>query len=196
MVRQEVPKVRSGEKLREYRESYNYRREYFKRNPGMFGCIWFCSQCYRPLVGRKSVVVDHIVPLSKGGINHVSNCTAICQKCNRNKSDKIDGRILKGSIFKFFESNVFRTQRGVGAAVGVGAGLTAGAVNGTWRVGRGVLGRTLRFCGKIAGGAVGLVTYPLRKGNLGSRLFFLVIYTLGILFLLSRYTNVLDAWLP
>ena len=99
-------RVRSGEALKEYRQSYDYRREYFKRNPGLFGYIWFCSQCFRPLIGKKNVVIDHIVPLSRGGRNHVSNCTAICKKCNRDKSDKIDGRIVRGGIFKMFESKL------------------------------------------------------------------------------------------
>lgn len=107
-----MAKVRSGEKLREYRKSYNYRAEYFKRNPGLFGCIWFCSQCYRPLIGKDKVIVDHIIPLSQGGRNHVSNCTAICSKCNRSKSDKIDGRILKGESLSSLRVTSF-VPRGV-----------------------------------------------------------------------------------
>lgn len=190
-----MPKVRSGEKLKEYRRSYNYREEYFKRNPGMFGCIWFCSQCYKPLIGRKNVIIDHIIPLSKGGRNHVSNCTAICAKCNREKSDKIDGRIVKGQVFKALESTVFRGQRGVGAVVGLGAGLTASAVSGTVRVGEKAAKGGLHVVGRALTGIVKLATAPLRKGSGISRLFFLVLYTLGILYLLANYTSVLDAWI-
>lgn len=201
-----MPKLRSGEKLQEYRRSYNYREEYFKRNPGLFGCIWFCSQCYKPLIGRKNVVIDHIVPLSKGGRNHVSNCTAICQKCNRDKSDKIDGRIIKGQIFKAVESTAFRGQRGVGAAVGLGVGLTAGAVGGTMRMGTKAAKGSLKLTGRTVGGVVGLtgkavgktlglVTYPLRKGSFASRLMFVALYTLVILYVLQTKTNILDAWL-
>ena len=190
-----MAKVRSGEKLRAYRESYNYRAEYFKRNPGLFGCVWFCSQCYKPLIGKENVVIDHIIPLSQGGANRVSNCTAICRKCNLQKSDKIDGRIIKGAAFKFFESNIFRTQRGAGAAVAMGVGVTAGAINGTARLGKGVISRTFRIAGRAVKKGVKCLTYPLRKGKLVSRLFFLAIYTLGILWFLSEYTSVLDAWL-
>lgn len=190
-----MPKVRSGEKLKEYRESYNYRKEYFKRNPGMFGCVWFCSQCYKPLFGKKNVVIDHIVPLSKGGRNHVSNCTAICQKCNRDKSDKIDGRIVKGQVFKLFESTLFRGQRGIGAVVGVGAGLTAGAVSGTMRLGGKTAKGGISLIWRAFKGSVGLATLPLRKGSGASRMLFLALYTLGILYLLANYTSILDAWI-
>lgn len=190
-----MAKVRSGEKLRAYRESYNYRAEYFKRNPGLFGCVWFCSQCYKPLIGKENVVIDHIIPLSQGGVNRVSNCTAICRKCNLQKSDKIDGRIIKGAAFKFFESNVFRTQRGAGAAVAVGVGVTAGAINGTARIGKGATKGVFHLAGFTLKKGVSCLTYPLRKGKLVSRLFFLAIYTLGILWLLTKYTSVLDAWL-
>lgn len=190
-----MPKVRSGERLKQYRQSYNYRSEYFKRNPGLFGCVWFCSQCYRPLIGKKQVIIDHIVPLSKGGRNHVSNCTAICQKCNRAKSDKVDGRIVKGYGFKLFESTLFRSQRGIGAAVGLTAGLTAAAAGGAARTGTGIVRRTFTIGGKAVVGLLKGVTFPLRKGNLGSRVLFLVFYTLVVLYLLSTYTDILDAWM-
>lgn len=39
-------------KVRYWRESNDYRSEYFKKNPGLLGCIWFCSQCGVPLKGK------------------------------------------------------------------------------------------------------------------------------------------------
>lgn len=188
-------KVRSGERLKEYRQSYNYRSEYFKRNPGLFGCVWFCSQCFKPLIGKKNVVIDHIVPLSRGGRNHVSNCTAICQKCNRDKSDKVDGRVIRGGVFKMFESTLFRGQRGVGAAAGLTVGLTAATVSGGARLGFGVVGRTLRLAGKAVATTAKIAFFPIRKGTVVSRLFFFALYVLGTLYLLSTYTSLLDAWL-
>lgn len=190
-----MKRVRSGEALKEYRESYRYREEYFKRNPGLFGRIWFCSQCYRPLFGKKQVVVDHIVPLARGGRNHVSNCTAICQRCNSSKSDKVDIRVAKGKFFKFFESNVFRTQRGVGAAASVGVGLTVAAasvgVRTGYRASRGILHTGWRATKAI----LGFVTIPLRKGKFSSRLFFMVVYSAVVLYLLYTYTDVLRPFL-
>lgn len=86
------------------RASYNYRSEYFKRNPGIFGNIWFCSQCGKILVGKHNVVIDHIVPLnSVAGVNRSFNTVAICQSCNSKKSDIIDYRIAKGYLAKIFE---------------------------------------------------------------------------------------------
>ena len=32
--------------------------------------------------------VDHVIPLSKGGTNHLSNLVTACNSCNNHKSDK------------------------------------------------------------------------------------------------------------
>lgn len=199
-----------GMSTQEYRASYDYRKEYFKQNPGLFGCIWFCSQCYRPLFGKKNVVIDHIRPLNKGGRNHVSNCTACCYACNSAKSDIVDGRMYKGYVFKAFESTFSRANRGVAGAAALGVGLTAGAASAVVRTGAkgakaagragtraagGLVGGTLHLCGKVVAGSLKAVTFPIRKGSFISRLMFLGIYTIGILYLLSRYTTVLDTWI-
>ena len=47
--------------------------------------------------------VDHIVPLSRGGNNDTENLTTSCQKCNRQKRDKMvdefhDWRIANDSL--------------------------------------------------------------------------------------------------
>lgn len=188
-----------GMSTQEYRASYDYRAEYFKRNPGLFGCVWFCSQCFKPLIGKQNVVIDHIRPLNKGGLNHVSNCTACCHSCNTKKSDIVDGRMYRGYVFKFFESNLFRANRGVGAVAGLGLGLTAGAVSATARVGSKAAKGTARFglksAARLLGGVLKAITFPLRKGSFTSRLMFLSVYALLLLYLLSKYTAVLDAWM-
>lgn len=56
-----------------------------KKNPGLFGCIWFCSQCGIPMFGKDNVQVDHIIPLAGLGINRTINTVAICPRCNREK---------------------------------------------------------------------------------------------------------------
>ena len=86
------------------RASFNYRNEYFKKNPGIYGNIWFCSQCGKILIGKKNVVIDHIVPLNSiAGVNRTFNTVAICQKCNSSKSDRVDYRVVKGYLAKIFE---------------------------------------------------------------------------------------------
>lgn len=188
-----------GMTTQEYRATYNYREEYFKRNPGLFGCIWFCSQCYKPLFGKGNVVIDHIRPLNKGGLNHVSNCTACCRECNSAKSDKVDGRVIKGQVFKFFEQSFSDVNRGVGGAAKLGVGLAAGAVSGVTRAGTKVGKKTarvgMRGLGKVLGSGVRAVTFPLRKGSFLSRLIFLGIYALIILYVLSEKTTLLNAWM-
>lgn len=44
-----------------------------------------CSYC---LQKGGELEVDHIIPLSKGGTNALSNLTTSCRKCNRQKRDK------------------------------------------------------------------------------------------------------------
>lgn len=188
-----------GMSTQEYRATYDYRKEYFKHNPGLFGCIWFCSQCYRPLIGKKNVVVDHIRPLNKGGRNHVSNCTACCVKCNAAKSDIVDGRMYKGYVFKAFESTIFRANRGVGAAAALSAGLTMGAASAVARGGAKATKKTAGIGFKVIGAVVGTVfrtiSFPIRHGSFVSRLMFLAAYALGIMYLLQRYTPLLNAWM-
>ena len=86
------------------RASFNYRNEYFKKNPGIYGNIWFCSQCGKILLGKHNVVIDHIMPLNNvAGVNRTFNTVAICQKCNSSKSDSVDYRVVKGYLAKLFE---------------------------------------------------------------------------------------------
>lgn len=86
------------------RASFNYRNEYFKKNPGIYGNIWFCSQCGEILIGKHNVVIDHIMPLNNvAGVNRTFNTVAICQKCNSSKSDSVDYRVVKGYLAKLFE---------------------------------------------------------------------------------------------
>jgi 5-methylcytosine-specific restriction endonuclease McrA len=42
-----------------------------------------CAYC-----GSRGGVVDHIDPISKGGLNHWTNLTAACQACNSSKHTK------------------------------------------------------------------------------------------------------------
>lgn len=194
----------------EYRESFNYRQAYFDANPGFAKCIWFCSQCGRPLIGRKNVQVDHIVPLNKGGENSVRNCTAICGPCNRFKSDKLDSAtyhgVARGKVFKIFEQNASNLNRGLGFAVMAGLGVTKMTMKGATAVGVGtakVAGKTGSFAVRktfkliraVVSKTVRMLTLPLRKGSFSGRLIMLAVYTAVIVYLLCTYTTLLDAWM-
>lgn len=94
------------------RDQFDYRHEYFKHNPGIFGCVWTCAYCHRPIIGKQNVQVDHIMPLNNVlGRNARYNLVAACAKCNRAKSDKVDGRVVKGYISKVFEVVIFGVQK-------------------------------------------------------------------------------------
>jgi hypothetical protein len=45
-----------------------------------------CVYCTAPL-SDDSFVLDHLIPLSKGGTNHRHNLAAACEVCNRRRSD-------------------------------------------------------------------------------------------------------------
>ncbi len=56
-------------KSKRKREAFNYRKAYFEKNPGLFGCIWFCSQCGIPMFGKykcDAYIIDHSFALTGG----------------------------------------------------------------------------------------------------------------------------------
>jgi 5-methylcytosine-specific restriction endonuclease McrA len=46
-----------------------------------------CHWCMKPIEG--SVHRDHVIPLSRGGSNDISNIVPSCSKCNLSKNDKL-----------------------------------------------------------------------------------------------------------
>lgn len=94
------------------RATMDYRAEYFRHNPGLFGCVWTCAYCHRPLLGAHNVSVDHILPLNSPlGRNTRFNLVAACRDCNLAKSDHVDYRVVKGYVSKMFDSVVFTIQK-------------------------------------------------------------------------------------
>jgi 5-methylcytosine-specific restriction endonuclease McrA len=49
---------------------------------------YICSYC-----GQEATTVDHIIPISKGGVDHESNLTSACTTCNYGKKDR-DAKIF------------------------------------------------------------------------------------------------------
>lgn len=43
-----------------------------------------CTYCGRPLY-RETATVDHVRPLSAGGMHKLNNCVLACQSCNNRK---------------------------------------------------------------------------------------------------------------
>ncbi len=61
---------------------------------------WICGNLINydlPHTDPQSYVVDHIVPLTKGGPHTLENCAAAHRDCNRTKSDKPHTNTIKRS---------------------------------------------------------------------------------------------------
>lgn len=48
-----------------------------------------CSACEQNHINAQHFSVDHIKPVSKGGLNKLDNLRAICFKCNSSKSNTL-----------------------------------------------------------------------------------------------------------
>lgn len=49
------------------------------------GCI--CGICGKPILDMKDCTIDHIIPLSKGGLTTLENCQLAHYECNQEKAD-------------------------------------------------------------------------------------------------------------
>ena len=55
-----------------------------------------CQYCGRPnaaLRSREALTRDHVVPLSRGGLNSWTNCVTACSTCNTRKADRLPEEI-------------------------------------------------------------------------------------------------------
>lgn len=59
--------TQTGKSQSKWDRDDNYRREFLKHNKGLFGCIYLCAYCGRPML-RKTMQVDHHL-----AVNHVRN---------------------------------------------------------------------------------------------------------------------------
>lgn len=77
-----IPRNRLPEKVK---RKFNYKRQRNKLlKRGITNCFW----CGKPL--GDDVTLEHIVPLSKGGLDCESNWTLAHHKCNQEHGDKIE----------------------------------------------------------------------------------------------------------
>ena len=57
----------------------NIRKQVFERDPHK------CKQCG----STDNLVIDHLIPLARGGTNDLDNLQILCKSCNRKKAAKL-----------------------------------------------------------------------------------------------------------
>lgn len=55
-------------------------------------CCWVC-------LSTENLTVDHIIPVSRGGTNDISNLTTLCGSCNSRKNNKLYSEWLETPDF-------------------------------------------------------------------------------------------------
>jgi 5-methylcytosine-specific restriction enzyme A len=53
-----------------------------------------CQSCGK-ISGETQLTIDHIIPLSRGGKNDISNLQTLCLTCNQQKNNNIDNRFRR-----------------------------------------------------------------------------------------------------
>lgn len=62
---------------------------YYVRKQVLMRFNYTCANCGHRDPLRKTLNVDHIVPMSRGGTNSVDNLQALCKTCNSSKGNKL-----------------------------------------------------------------------------------------------------------
>jgi 5-methylcytosine-specific restriction endonuclease McrA len=70
-------------KLKERRAKQFIRKQLINKN----GAV--CAICGNPIETMKDCTIDHIIPISKGGLTTIENCQLAHKNCNVKKGDKI-----------------------------------------------------------------------------------------------------------
>ena len=77
----------------------NIRRQLKSAMPTGPNGIGFCSICEKPFTQKATI--DHIIPRTRGGRNHISNYQLLCQLCNSKKANLLPCEyvVIHGRIY-------------------------------------------------------------------------------------------------
>lgn len=103
--RSKILKRMHGPDYRPNRQVYNSRQrakrydventltvsEWKERLANSDGCCAYCGE----KVGQAKLVIDHIMPMLRGGFNSIENIVPACKSCNRRKATKSSEQFLK-----------------------------------------------------------------------------------------------------
>ena len=78
--RKNYDKLRKPIKTKEYRKGINLKVRYSVLKRDNFRCV-LCGRTAKD----DSLVIDHIIPVVKGGVNVVNNLRTLCRACNHGK---------------------------------------------------------------------------------------------------------------
>lgn len=90
--RAKICRRRNKRRVRMYSGSY----EIFSKYEVFDKCLWVCALCGEPVekdliyTDPMSASLDHIVPLSKGGVHSFDNCQLAHLSCNKKKWNRIE----------------------------------------------------------------------------------------------------------
>lgn len=84
---------------KKHRNRRTYAREKFwKRHKGnVHTCHWCGRFCFRnlPPDNPYKATIEHLVPISKGGDNRLTNLTVSCYSCNTARQDVCDPNLME-----------------------------------------------------------------------------------------------------
>lgn len=58
-----------------------------------------CQICNKDISNQYDLCIEHVIPKSKGGTNHIENLSIACRTCNTKKGVKNSNDISENSIF-------------------------------------------------------------------------------------------------
>lgn len=93
-------------KVRNYNVSSLKRKRVYLRDQGI------CRLCWKPFAIEDGNI-DHIIPLSKGGSNHISNLWFTCRPCNGHKGSALIYYDFRKGGYRFVADVYYKKGTGI-----------------------------------------------------------------------------------